>query len=167
MKPPLVIITTAYSEYALDGFRLHVVDYLLKPYSFGRFVQATDKALELFRLRLSADNDIAEKDMYIRQGDSFVRINHEDIVLVEAMQNYLKIHMAEKTYTIHQTMVSMEESLPKDRFYRVHNSFIVNVGCIEQISGGKLMVGGKEIPLSKHRKEDFLHSVVYKNLISK
>ncbi len=166
-KPPLVILTTAYSEYALDAFRLHVVDYLLKPYTFARFVQATDRALERYRSQLSTGSDTPEREMYIRQGDSFVRIVPDEIVLVEAMQNYLKLHLADRTFVIHQTMASLEHMLPVERFYRVHNSFLVNVGRIESISGGRLFVGGKEIPLSKHRKEDFMRSVVYKNLVSK
>ncbi len=166
-RSPLVILTTAYSEYALDGFRLHVVDYLLKPYTFTRFVQATDRALERHRSLLSSGDNALEREMYIRQGDSFVRIVPDEIVLVEAMQNYLKLHIAEKTYIIHQTMTSLEEMLPVGQFYRVHNSYLVNVGRIESISGGRLSVAGKEIPLSKHRKEDFMRSVVYKNLVSK
>jgi DNA-binding LytR/AlgR family response regulator len=166
-RPPLVILTTAYSEYALDGFRLHVVDYLLKPYTFARFVQATDRALERHRSLLSVGGDAPEREMYIRQGDSFVRIVPDEIMLVEAMQNYLKLHLADKAYIIHQTMTSLEDMLPAERFYRVHNSYLVNVSRIESISGGRLSVAGKEIPLSKHRKEDFMRSVVYKNLVSK
>ncbi len=166
-KPPLVILTTAYSEYALDAFRLHVVDYLLKPYTFARFVQATDRALERYRSQLSTGSDNAGREMYIRQGDSFVRIVLDEIVLVEAMQNYLKLHLVDKTFVIHQTMASLEEILPAERFYRVHNSYLVNVSRIESISGGRLSVAGREIPLSKHRKEDFMRSVVYKNLVSK
>ena len=134
-KAPLTILTTAYSEYALDGYRLHVVDYLLKPYSFQRFLQATQKAL--------------------------------DILFIEAMQNYLKLYFKEKFFIIHQTMVSLEDVLPKDKFYRVHNSFLVNVSQIELISGGRIFINSHEIPISKHRKEQFLNSVVYKNLISK
>jgi DNA-binding LytR/AlgR family response regulator len=83
------------------------------------------------------------------------------------MQNYLKLYLKEKTFVIHQTMASLEEMLPKDRFYRVHNSFLVNVSRIESVSGGRLFINSHEIPVSKHRKEAFLNSVVYKNLISK
>ena len=167
-RPPLVILTTAYSEYAVEGFRLQVVDYLLKPYSFARFAQATDRALARHAARLGSKIEpVPEREMYIRQGDTFVRIVPDQIVLVEAMQNYLKLHLADKTYLIHQTMASLEEMLPAERFYRVHNSYLVNVGRIESISGGRLTVAGKEIPLSKHRKEDFMRSVVYKNLVSK
>lgn len=168
-KPPLTILTTAYSEYALDGFRLHVVDYLLKPYTFQRFVQATQKALDLYKSRLVLQKNEVNKteDMYIRQGDSFQRIDWDDILFVEAMQNYLKLYLKEKTFVIHQTMVSLEDILPKDQFYRVHNSYLVNTNFIESISGGRLFVDNHEIPISKHRRESFLNSIVYKNLMSK
>ncbi|MDR1259222.1 MAG: LytTR family DNA-binding domain-containing protein [Tannerellaceae bacterium] len=168
-KSPLTILTTAYSEYALEGYRLHVVDYLLKPYSFQRFVQATQKALDLYRSRPGSGKSDADKteNMYIRQGDSFQKISWDEILFVEAMQNYLKLYLKEKTFVIHQTMASLEEMLPKDRFYRVHNSFLINVSRIESISGGRLFINSHEIPVSKHRKEEFLNTVVYKNLISK
>lgn len=168
-KPPLTILTTAYSEYALDGFRLHVVDYLLKPYTFQRFLQATQKAVELFRSRLICENrdNAKNMDMYIRQGDEFQRISWKDILFAEAMQNYVKLHFKEKTFVIHQTMASLEDILPNDYFFRIHNSFLVNVSQIETISGGRLFINGKELPISKHRREEFLNSIVYKNLISK
>ncbi|MDH6303959.1 DNA-binding LytR/AlgR family response regulator [Parabacteroides sp. PF5-5] len=168
-KPPLTILTTAYSEYALDGFRLHVVDYLLKPYTFQRFIQATQKAVELFQSRLILEKEDSNKniDMYIRQGDAFQRINWEDILFAEAMQNYVKLHFRDKTFVIHQTMSSLEDILPKEYFFRIHNSFLVNVSRIETVSGGRLFINGQELPISKHRKDAFLNSVVYKNLISK
>jgi DNA-binding LytR/AlgR family response regulator len=168
-NPPLTILTTAYSEFALEGFRLNVVDYLLKPYTFQRFLQATQKAVDLYKSHLLLERNEIDKtvDMYIRQGDSFQRINWEDIFFVEAMQNYLKLHLKEKVFVIHQTMTSLEEILPKDHFFRIHNSYLVNVCQIEKISGGRLFVNGNELPISKHRKDMFLNSVVYRNLMSK
>lgn len=168
-NPPLTILTTAYSEFALDGFRLNVVDYLLKPYTFQRFLQATQKAIDLYKSRLFLEkNEVDDTiDMYIRQGDSYQRINWKDILYVEAMQNYLKLYLKDKSFVIHQTMISLAETLPKDQFYRVHNSYLVNVNCIESISGSRLFINNQEIPISKHRKETFLKSVVYRNLISK
>lgn len=168
-NPPLTILTTAYSEFALDGFRLNVVDYLLKPYTFQRFFQATQKAIDLYKSRivLNEKEDGKSFDMYIRQGDSFQRINWEDILFVESMQNYLKLHFAEHTFVIHQTMISLIEILPKDTFFRIHNSYLVNIGQIDKINGGRLFVKGIELPISKHRKEAFLNAVVYKKLISK
>lgn len=168
-NPPLTILTTAYSEFALEGYRLHVVDYLLKPYSFQRFFQAVQKANGLFRSRLLLSKNDGDKtsDIYIRQGDSFQRIQWNDILYVEGMQNYLKLHMADKTYVIHQTMISLEEMMPEDLFFKIHKSFLVNVSRIDTISGGRLFVNGTELPISKLRREELMNTVVYKKLISK
>jgi len=168
-NPPLTILTTAYSDYALDAFRLNVVDYLLKPISFQRFLQASQKAMETNMSRLAihkTDADIPS-DMYIRQGDSFIKISWEDILYVESMQNYLKLHFKEKSFVIHQTMSSLEEMLPRDAFFRIHKSFLVNTSHIELVSGGRIFVNGKELPLSKHRKDELFDTVIMKKLISK
>ena len=165
-KPPLTIITTAYSEYALDGFRLHVTDYLMKPIAFQRFFQAVSKAREMFLLQ-SGREETTAPSMYIRQGDSFKRIAWEDILYVEGMQNYVRLHFEDRVLTIHQTMTSLEEMLPREAFFRIHRSFLVNISHIDTISRGRIFMGGKELPVSKQRKDELLRSVVYKNLISK
>lgn len=168
-NPPLTIITTAYSEYALDGFRLNVVDYLMKPIAFKRFFQAASKAQSMFlsHLILKNGSDEAKSSMYVRQGDAFRRISWENILYVEGMQNYLKLHFKDSVLTIHQTMTSLEEILPKDSFFRIHRSFLVNIAHIESIAGGRLFINGKELPVSKPRREELMNTVVYKNLISK
>lgn len=165
-NPPLTIFTTAYSEYAIEGFRLQVVDYLLKPISFKRFLQASLKAQEIMQLKNQAENSDSSS-MYIRQGDSFIRINWMDILYVESMQNYLKLHFKEKTLTIYQTMVSIEEILPKDAFFRIHKSYLVNILHIDLITGNRLFIDGNELPISRQRKEELMNAVVYKKLISK
>lgn len=166
---PLTILTTAYSEYALDGFRLNVVDYLLKPFSFQRFFQSVQKAQNLFYSQILLKKDEKENigSLYIRQLDSFQKINCGDILFVEAMQNYLKLHFRDNTLVIHQTMSSLEDILPKDSFFRIHKSFLINNAHVDKISGGRLYVNGVELPISKHRRVDFLNSVVYKNIGSK
>lgn len=166
---PLTILTTAYSEYALDGFRLNVVDYLLKPIGFQRFFQACQKAMEVHSSRVSLHKGETEipSDMYIRQGDSFIKIAWEEILYVESMQNYLKLHFKDKSFVIHQTMSSLEEMLPKEAFFRIHKSFLVNISHIELVSGGRIFVDGKELPLSKHRKDELFDTVILKKLISK
>ena len=166
-KAPLTILTTAYSEYALDGFRLNVIDYLLKPIGFQRFFQAAEKALEAYNSSINQRDDSQPSEMYIRQGDAFVKIAWTDILYVESMQNYLKLYFDEKTYTIHQTMSSLEELLPKESFFRIHKSYLVNVTHIDLISGGRIFIKGKELPLSKHRKEELFNNVILKNQISK
>jgi len=168
-KSPLTILTTAYSEHALEGFRLNVVDYLMKPLEFQRFFQAANKALSIFQSRLILQNskEGADSDMYIRQGDTFQRIIWQDILFVEGMQNYLKLHFKEKTLIIHQTMISLEEMLPKDAFFRIHQSYLINTHKIDAISGGRVFIDGKQLPISRHRKEALLKAVVYIKLISK
>ncbi len=168
-KSPLTILTTAYSEHALEGFRLNVVDYLMKPLEFQRFFQAANKALSIFQSRLILQNskEGADSDMYIRQGDTFQRIICEDILFVEGMQNYLKLHFKEKAFIIHQTMISLEEMLPKDSFFRIHQSYLINTHKIDAISGGRVFIDGKQLPISRHRKEALLKAVVYIKLISK
>lgn len=168
-RAPLTILTTAYGEYALDGYRFSVVDYLLKPIAFNRFFQACTKAQEIFRSRIVAQRAEREtaSDMYVRQNDTFVRIVWEDILYVEGMQNYLKLYFREKVLVIHQTMTSLEEMLPKEFFFKIHRSFLVNVAHVDSITGGRLSVGGKDLPIAQKRKDELLKTVVYKNLISK
>jgi DNA-binding LytR/AlgR family response regulator len=167
-KSPLTILTTAYSAHALEGFRLNVVDYLMKPLEFQRFFQAANKALDLFQSRVILQTkEGSNSDMYIRQGDAFQRIIWEDILFVEGMQNYLKLHFKDKTFVIHQTMTSLEEMLPNDSFFRIHVSYLINIHKIDAISGGRVFIDGKQLPISRHRKEDLLKTVVYVKLISK
>jgi DNA-binding LytR/AlgR family response regulator len=169
-EAPLTILTTAYSEYALEGYQLNVVDYLLKPISFQRFFQAVTKAAHIFRTQLLLQNNgIKEttREMYIRQGDAFTQISWKDILYVEGMQNYLKLHFKSKTLIIHQTMTSLEEILPQSAFFRIHKSFLVNLSHIDSIAKGRVFINGKELPVSALRREELLQTVVYKNLISK
>lgn len=168
-NPPMTIFTTAYSEYALEGYRLNVVDYLLKPIPFQRFFQAASKAQEIYKSRIIFQENNSERDtgVYIRQDDTFQRIVWEDIMYIESMQNYLKLHLKSKTIVIHQTMVSLEEMLPEGLFFRIHRSFIVNLSYIESITGTRLFIGSKELPIAQARKEELLNDVVYKKLLSK
>ena len=168
--PPLTILTTAYSEYALEGFRLQVADYLLKPISFKRFYQAVLKAQETFNSREMAKNTGGENKnafLYVRQGDGFQKIVWEDILYIEGLENYVKMQFKDKQLVVHQTMTSLEESLPKEAFFRVHKSYLVNVNHIDSINGVRVIIGSYELPISRHRKDELLNTIVYKNLISK
>lgn len=171
-KPPLTILTTAYSEYALEGFRLQVVDYLLKPILFRRFYQAVLKVQQTFLEREALQNGgVSAEDqspfLYVKQSDSFRKIAWSDILWVEGMENYVKIVLTDNQLLVHQTMTSIEEMLPKDAFFRIHKSFLVNIRHIDSINGSRIFVGKHELPLSRHRKDDLMQSVVYKNLIGK
>ena len=137
---------------------------------FQRFFQAVTKAAHIFRTQLLLQNNgIKEttREMYIRQGDAFTQISWKDILYVEGMQNYLKLHFKSKTLIIHQTMTSLEEILPQSAFFRIHKSFLVNLSHIDSIAKGRVFINGKELPVSALRREELLQTVVYKNLISK
>lgn len=168
-NPPLAILTTAYSEYALDGFRLNVVDYLLKPYSFQRFFQAVEKAITTYQSQivLKSDSNESKTLAYIRLGESYQQIDWTEIRYIEAMQNYLILHFKEQSFVIHQTMTSIGEMLPANLFFRIHKSYIINLTYIETINFGSLTINKTEIPISKYRRKEFMETVVYKKLISK
>lgn len=166
---PLCILTTAYSEYALEGFRLQVADYLLKPIAFNRFYQAVNKAQQQFIIseKLKKNTSLDDPFLYVRQSDSFIKVSWVDILYIESMQNYTKLHFKDKSLIIHQTMKAIEESLPSDHFFRIHKSYLINITHIDMISGGRLFINKIELPISRTRKEELLHQVVYKKLISK
>jgi len=168
-NPPLCILTTAYSEYALEGFRLQVVDYLLKPIAFNRFYQAVNKAQQQFIIseKLKKNTHLDDPFLYVRQSDSFIKVSWVDILYIESMQNYTKLHFKDKSLVIHQTMKAIEESLPSDHFFRIHKSYLINITHIDMISGGRLFINKIELPISRTRKEELLNQVVYKKLISK
>lgn len=166
---PLTILTTAYSEYALDGYRLNVVDYLLKPIGFQRFFQAVSKARDIFisRLLLQQPEHSPSSCLFVRQGDHFTQISWENILYIEGMQNYAKLHFKDKILTIHQTMISLEEILPKNFFFRIHRSYLVNISHIDSVSGNRLFLNGKELPIAGAKREELYNHVIFKNLISK
>ena len=167
---PLTILTTAYPQYALEGYRFQVVDYLLKPIAFKRFYQAALNAQQTFHLHELAKKEGKSKNqsvLYVKQGDAYQRIVWEDILYIEGMQNYVKIHFPNETKIILQTLTSLEEMLPKDDFFRIHKSFLVNVNHIDSIEGGRIFIGKRELPISRHRKNDLLNTVVFKSLLNR
>ncbi|MGF7027333.1 MULTISPECIES: LytR/AlgR family response regulator transcription factor [Sphingobacterium] len=168
-NPPLCIFITAYSEYALEGFRLQAVDYLLKPIIFQRFYQASSKAYQLFVQRNKPLQESSPNDnmLFVRQGDAFVKISWTDILYAESMQNYTKLHFKERTITIHQTMLALEEALPGNHFFRIHKSYLVNVNHIDIITGGRVYIQEQELPISRTKREELLQNVVFKKLLSR
>lgn len=167
-NPPMTILTTAYSEHALEGYRLQIVDYLLKPITFQRFYQAVLKARQLHLMSTTSKNSPAtDTFLYVRQGDGFQKISWVDILYIEAMQNYAILHFKNQELIIHQTMISLEESLPRDNFFRIHKSYLINTTHIDSVSGGRVFINGKGLPISRARREDLLKDVVYTKLLSR
>lgn len=154
---PLTILTTAYPDYALDSYRLDVVDYLLKPVSFERFLQAAEKARS--RHLAAVQNKEVPDTLMIKQDDTWLRISTEDILYVEGMQNYLKLHLTSGSAIIRKTMNSFASGLPSGQFFRTHKSYLVNMAHIEGISGSEVLIAGQRLPLSPLKKRDLLKTL--------
>lgn len=167
-SPPMVIFTTAHPNYAVEGFNLDAVDYLMKPISNERFKKAVKKARELYQLKhqpVSTGLPVEEEDhFFVKADQKLVKLRYEDIHYVEALADYVKIHTDEKRIITLQTMKKMEERLPSDRFIRVHRSFIVRIGKIKSIAGNKIELGDQQIPIGKNYKSS-LYEYLYANNI--
>jgi len=135
---PLVIIMSAKSKYAIDAFEHDVVDYLKKPYTYARFIKAASKARDIYKK--SHIEEIGEETFFIKSSSKFLRIKFTDILWVEALENYVKIHTLEDTYMVHLTMKAVEEKLPKKLFFRVHRSHIINLRKIEEIEDSVIFI---------------------------
>lgn len=160
---PPVIFTTAYPQYALDGFELNALDYLVKPISFDRFLKAAMKAKEYYELRqqnTTVDTATPQTDFYIKADNQFVRIAFNDVQFVEALQNYVSIYTAEKKYISYLTMKSVEEYLPATQFIKTHKSFIVNAAKIDAIEGNEIHIAQHRIPISRSEKEEVLEQLL-------
>lgn len=168
-NPPLTIFTTAYSEFAIDGFRLNAIDYLLKPISFARFVQAVQKVKAQLTMQqpMLPPVTAVNKEVYLKQDNEFIRVCADKILFIEAMQNYIIIHQTDQKNTIHQTMSAAEELLAGLSFFRTHRSYLINIAHIDRIRGNTITIKGHEIPLSKHRREELFELVVEKKLLNK
>lgn len=148
-KPaPLIIFTTAKKDYAVDAFELNVADYIVKPVTPVRFLQAIDKAREMLASRKVQVRIEEDEFIFIRDTNIIHRIKIDDILFAEAMGDYVKIHTAIKFYAIHTTLKSVEDRLPASKFIRVHRSFIAGLYKIDGIQDGALVISGKSVPVA-------------------
>ncbi len=159
--PPNIIIVTATEGYALKAFDFNVVDYLLKPITYGRFCKAIDKTIRYYsRKEISPTGD---EEIFIKKGSSLVKLKLKDIIYIEALENYVTLTTNEDRFTIHFTMKAIENQLPSGVFIRVHRSFIINKSMIQAIkeSSLDLIVGDtvKSIPVGKSFRESLLDDI--------
>jgi two-component system LytT family response regulator len=160
-KKPLVILTTAYSEYALESYELDVVDYLLKPVTFDRFLKAVDKASQ--RLTSGTPNVSVEKIsvestqpfVFVKDGTKLVRINLDDILYVEGLKDYVTIHTKTQKVVSLQRLKSLEMQLPPEKFTRIHHSYIVAIKAIDVVHKSDVQIGQTTIPISDSYKKAF------------
>jgi DNA-binding LytR/AlgR family response regulator len=159
--PPAVIFTTAFPEFALEGFELQAIDYLVKPISFDRFLKAALRAREFIEIRQkNAGPGPREDYFFIKADNRLVRINFDDVLFVEALQNYVSIHCTAGKYMTYLTFRAIEEYLPPDRFLRIHKSFIVAAGRIDQIEGNEIRIGSHHLPISRNLKDAVMEKLL-------
>lgn len=166
-KPPMVIITTAYPSYALEGFQLNVLDYLLKPITFERFFKAAAKARDYHKLLTGDPAGQPENYFFIRCGSKYEKIFFDDILYVEGLQNYVTIHTLKGKYVTMLSLKSLEAKLAAGAFIRVHKSFIAAIDKIDGIEAAELFIGSSRIPISRSYREQVIEQVVSKRLWDK
>ncbi len=172
-RPPLTIITTAYSEYALEGYELDVLDYLKKPFSFERFLKAIQKAQE--RIKNNTKETVVHEIHTAQSGeDSFIfvksnkktiKVNISDLYYIEALGDYIKIHTNDKVIVTYQSMKKVEALLPSNQFVRIHKSFIVSIGKIKTIEGNMVEVKDEKLPIGSNYKQEF-QNIIDKSSVS-
>jgi DNA-binding LytR/AlgR family response regulator len=157
---PMVILITAYEKYALEGFNLNVIDYLVKPVPFERFLKACNKAQDFFRLKNNASVVKQPEYFFVNAEYGLIKIVIAEIILIEGLKDYLKIHLADgKSQIIRMSLKSVEERLPPNRFSRIHKSYIVAVSHISSIRRNSVFLGDRELPLSDHYKEELFRVI--------
>jgi len=159
--PPNIIIVSSAEEYALKAFDFNVVDFLLKPISYGRFCKAIDKTVRYFS-RKEASNS-GDEEIFIKKGSSLAKLKLNDIIYIEALENYVTLNTNDDRFTIHFTMKAIESQLPSGVFIRVHRSYIINKSAIQTIKENSLdlNVGGsiKNIPVGKSFRDSLLNDI--------
>jgi DNA-binding LytR/AlgR family response regulator len=162
-QPPMVIVTTAYPEYALEGYELDVLDYLVKPVSFNRFVKAVTKAREYVAARIPGNPAVAsaaDDHFFIKADGKLVKILYADLLFAEATQNYVTLYTKDRKYITHLTFKSIEENLPASIFLKVHKSYLVNLSRIDGVEAAGLIIGNYTIPISRSNKDEILENIL-------
>jgi len=160
IAPPMVIFTTAYREYATDGFDLNAVDYLVKPFSFNRFLQAINKAVEFKKhSQKNKAEEMPPGSLFIKDGTKLIQVDLGDILFIEAVREYIKIVTPVKKYLIHKSMKSVEANLPHANFIRIHKSYIVAINKIDSIEGNTIIIGDHILPVSRQLKDEILEKI--------
>jgi len=154
-KPPKVVFTTAYEKYAVHGYELEVLDYLLKPISFERFLKTANKIYDYFQPQA-----VSHDYFFVKVDSKLEKIAVRDILFAEAMENYVAIYVPDRKIITHLTLKMLQEHLPATSFVQPHKSYLVAIDKINSIEGNTLYVGAFQIPVSKHQKEETLQRIL-------
>lgn len=160
-NPPLVVFTTAYSEYALEGFELNAIDYLKKPFSFERFCKAYYRAEELINLKQSSQLRTSEVELhadflFIKSNKKSVKVRFSDIHYIEGLGDYIKVHLANEKLVTNLSMKKIISLLPVNQFYRIHKSFIVSMDKIDSVEGNMVSVKQTKLPIGNSYRQEFM-----------
>lgn len=164
---PMIIFTTAYREYAVEGFNLNAIDYLLKPFSFERFLQAVGKAYLLFCTKQGTSGQEKNENNYIfiKADGKLVKVNLSDILYIEWIKEYVKIVTPCGNTVTYMSMQHLEEKLPKQTFFRIHRSYIIGLNHIQAIDGHGVKINNTLLPISRYIKDAFLDRVAKDNIL--
>ncbi len=157
---PLTIMTTAYAEYAVEGFELDVLDYLVKPFSFERLLKASYKAKEYYELKNKQTDNKNDNYFFVKCDGKIEKISYDELLYVEAMLNYVVLHTENRKFIVYLTMKNISEQLPPDKFLKVHKSYIVNTSKIKSIEGNEITLGNAKVIISQS-----LHDTVIKEIL--
>jgi DNA-binding LytR/AlgR family response regulator len=164
----VVIMTTAYASYAAEAYGLDVLDYLVKPIAFDRFLKAAEKARDFIRLKSTATPQPVNADHFFIKCDNLIeKVYYDDLIYAEAMLNYVMLHTSHKKMMVYVTIKNLEAQLPSQRFIKVHKSFIVNKSKIESIEGSILHIGKDRITISQNLREKVLSEIVKDKMIKR
>jgi DNA-binding LytR/AlgR family response regulator len=172
-KPPMVILTTAFPSYAIEGFQLNVLDYLLKPVTFDRLFKSANKAKDYYQLINRSGNSDTQKAgdeadyFFIKCGSKYEKIMFDDVLYVEGMQNYVTIYTRKGKYVTLLYLKTLEQNFNNKEFSRVHKSYIVSISKIEGIEGNEIYIQAHKIPISRNYREQVLEQVVMNKLWDK
>jgi DNA-binding LytR/AlgR family response regulator len=168
-NPPLTILTTAYPNYALEGYTLDVIDYLVKPITFERFLKASQKALEFFQLKINAANHSTKPVDYffVRCDRKYEKVFFRDVSYVEGLQNYAVIHVLDRKLITYITLTSLENQLPKDQFLKVHKSFLISVPHIMAIEGDEIIMANARVPISRSLRDQVMQQILGNSLFKR
>jgi DNA-binding LytR/AlgR family response regulator len=169
-NPPMVIFATAYKEYAVEGFENDAVDYLVKPFAFDRFLKAVNKTFQLLRFKnpVTLSNEespaVSHGFLMVKVEYTTIRVNLNDILYIEGLKDYVKIHTEGKHILTKTTMKNIIEKLPSDAFLRVHKSYIISLDKIDMIENSRIVIGNQRIPIGESYRSSF-YEVINKKLI--
>jgi DNA-binding LytR/AlgR family response regulator len=165
-NPPMTIFTTAFTDYAVEGYALDVIDYLVKPVPFDRFLRAVQKAHDFHLLR-QKQGPPHQEYFFAKSNGRYERIFFDDILFVESMQNYVIIHLPGQKHIVYMTLAGVQEQLPSDRFIKVHKSYIVAAEKVNTIDNNELVIGQHRVPISRNLREEVVKRIMGDNLLQR